>query len=299
MPEPRKLRVFICHASQDKPVVRELYQRLLAEQWIAPWLDEENLLPGQDWDMEIEKAVDGSEAVVVCLSENSVTKEGYVQKEIKNALDKAEEKPEETIFVIPLRFDDSSIPRRFKKWQYINYFPPDARDLSYERLLQSLDLRLKGIARKDAVSLGQLPVENHFSLFEMLAVGLLSGMIAISLVTLLTFGLCGWVGSLVGGFVASYVLLRRRRIISKSEGVRLGKAVGIVSGIPTFFTIPVQFFLIYLNRSQLAQSSLYENMTVVGIWGIGLIVCTGGIMSIVLGWVGGLLGSHYFASRWK
>ena len=55
MPD-RKLRVFICHALQDKPIVRELYQRLLAEGWIDPWLDEEKLLPGQDWDLEIEKA---------------------------------------------------------------------------------------------------------------------------------------------------------------------------------------------------------------------------------------------------
>lgn len=36
----RKLRVFLCHASQDKSIVRELYQRLLAEGWIDPWLDE-------------------------------------------------------------------------------------------------------------------------------------------------------------------------------------------------------------------------------------------------------------------
>jgi len=43
MPESRKLRVFLCHASQDKPIVRELYQRLFAEGWIDPWLDEEKL----------------------------------------------------------------------------------------------------------------------------------------------------------------------------------------------------------------------------------------------------------------
>ena len=55
MPD-RKLRVFLCHSSQDKPIVRELYQRLNAESWIDPWLDEAKLLPGQDWDMEIEKA---------------------------------------------------------------------------------------------------------------------------------------------------------------------------------------------------------------------------------------------------
>ena len=75
MPAKRKLRVFLCHASQDKPIVRELYQRLLAESWIDPWLDEEKLLPGQDWNLEIEKAVETSDAVIVCVSSTSVAKE--------------------------------------------------------------------------------------------------------------------------------------------------------------------------------------------------------------------------------
>jgi len=34
----RRLRVFLCHSSQDKPTVRELYQRLFAEGWIDLWL---------------------------------------------------------------------------------------------------------------------------------------------------------------------------------------------------------------------------------------------------------------------
>jgi hypothetical protein len=45
----KKLRVFLCHASQDKPAVRKLYASLKSEPWIDPWLDEENLLLGQDW----------------------------------------------------------------------------------------------------------------------------------------------------------------------------------------------------------------------------------------------------------
>ena len=44
----RKLKVFFCHSSDDKPAVRDLYQRLNSEGWIAPWLDEEKLYPGQD-----------------------------------------------------------------------------------------------------------------------------------------------------------------------------------------------------------------------------------------------------------
>jgi len=37
--EKRLLKVFLCHAPHNTPVVRELYQRLLAEGWIDPWLD--------------------------------------------------------------------------------------------------------------------------------------------------------------------------------------------------------------------------------------------------------------------
>ncbi len=43
----RKLRVFLCHASQDKPIVRELYQRLLAEGWIDAWLNEKKLFSAE------------------------------------------------------------------------------------------------------------------------------------------------------------------------------------------------------------------------------------------------------------
>ena len=63
----RPLRVFLCHSSNDKPAVRELYQKLRAEPWIQPWLDEEELYPGQDWNMEIEKAVEnGNQEKMIC-----------------------------------------------------------------------------------------------------------------------------------------------------------------------------------------------------------------------------------------
>jgi hypothetical protein len=42
------LRVFLCHSSHDKPKVRDLYQ-CLRRSGFAPWLDEENLIAGQDW----------------------------------------------------------------------------------------------------------------------------------------------------------------------------------------------------------------------------------------------------------
>jgi formylglycine-generating enzyme required for sulfatase activity len=134
----RKLRVFLCHASQDKPAVRGLYQRLAAEPWIEPWLDEESLLPGQDFDLEIYKATRDADAIIICLSKVSVAKEGYVNKEIRRALDIADEKPEGTIYVIPLRLDECDPSFAYlKKLQWVNYFTPNA----HEKLIKALRLR--------------------------------------------------------------------------------------------------------------------------------------------------------------
>jgi formylglycine-generating enzyme required for sulfatase activity len=147
MPEPRPLRVFLCHAKEDKPIVREMYRQLTAapqggdKGWLDIWLDEQKLLPGQEWDIEIEKAVEQADVVVVCLSSRSVDKEGYVQKEIRFVLNIADEKPEGTIFVVPLRLDDCVVPRRLRVWQYVDYFPKDRRKWAYQRLLESLKLR--------------------------------------------------------------------------------------------------------------------------------------------------------------
>ncbi len=154
MTETRKLRVFLCHSSQDKPIVRELYQRLNTEGWIDPWLDEEKLIPGQDWDFEIENSVESSDVILVCLSNGSVNKEGYIQRELKFALEVALEKPEGSIFIVPLRLEDCQIPRRLRSLQYIDYFPDNRKDISYKRLLSSFELcvQKKEINLKEAPS---------------------------------------------------------------------------------------------------------------------------------------------------
>ncbi len=132
----RALTIFLCHSSSDKPAVRELYRRLRTEN-ISPWLDEENLLPGQDWDREIAKAVRVTDIVIVCLSRSSVTKAGYVQREIKYALDVADEQPEGTIFLIPLKLEECNIPERLRRWHWVNYF----EESGYQRLMRSLRSR--------------------------------------------------------------------------------------------------------------------------------------------------------------
>ncbi len=143
----RPLRVFLCHSSNDKPAVRELYQKLRAEPWIQPWLDEEELYPGQDWNMEIEKAVEAADAIIVCLSKNSITKEGYVQRELRIVLDFADYKPEGTLYIIPVRLEECEPPRRLRAWQYADYFEGQ-RERALQRLLVSLKRRADSLDLK-------------------------------------------------------------------------------------------------------------------------------------------------------
>jgi hypothetical protein len=130
------LRVFLCHSSGDKPKVRDLYLRLRND-GLVPWLDEEELLPGFEWQVEIPKAVQNSDVVIVCLSNDSITKAGYVQKEIRQALDVADEQPEGTIFIIPVKLEECDVPKRLSRWQWVNLYSENG----YQRLLRSLNIR--------------------------------------------------------------------------------------------------------------------------------------------------------------
>lgn len=131
-----RARVFLCHSSTDKATVRNLYRRL-DEDGVAPWLDEEDLLPGEEWDHAIRRAVRESDFVAVCLSSASTTRSGYVHKEIKEALDVADEQPEGTIFVIPVRLEECEVPSRLSHLHWVDLFV----DGGYARLLRALGTR--------------------------------------------------------------------------------------------------------------------------------------------------------------
>jgi tetratricopeptide (TPR) repeat protein len=136
------LHIFLCHASGDKVRVRELYHRLQADGYTV-WLDEENLLPGQNWRTEIELAIEKTDIVLVCLTKEAINKNGFVQREKNYALEVAEEKPEGSIFIIPLKFEECEVPQRLRKFQWLDYFV----DGSYDRLKKSLEFRANQSAK--------------------------------------------------------------------------------------------------------------------------------------------------------
>ncbi len=133
---PRPLRVFLCHSSADKAAVRRL-SRLLAEGGAAPWLDEEQLIPGQDWRRAIPSAVESSDVALVCLSRDAVIREGYLRDEIAFALTVAERRPEGEIFLVPLLLEPCDVPARLARWHWVSLAEPQGMG----RLLRALRAR--------------------------------------------------------------------------------------------------------------------------------------------------------------
>ncbi len=129
-------RVFLCHGKEDKDAVRTLY-RQLEKDGFNPWFDEEDIIPGQEWEPVIKEAVREAEIVLVCLSKSSTTRRGFAQKEIRIALEVAEKLPDGEIYIIPLRLEECEVPQRLGKWQWVDLFHPQG----YERLVRALQVK--------------------------------------------------------------------------------------------------------------------------------------------------------------
>lgn len=144
------LSLFLCHASDDKPAVRHIHQRL-SGYGVDVWLDEERILPGQNWSEEISRAVRDSDTVLICLSRGSITKKGFVQREIRFALEVAAEQPQGTIYLIPARLEECEIPGFLRSVHCVDLFASNG----WDKLLKALrsktrDLRLSGATTRGA-----------------------------------------------------------------------------------------------------------------------------------------------------
>lgn len=135
----RPLKVFLCYAHADRDAVRGLYNHL-TQDGVDAWLDKAKLLPGQDWELEIRKAVREADVVVVCLS-NQFNQRGFRQKEVRLALDTAMEIPEGEIFIIPARLEECDTLESLRRLHWVDLF----EDNGYKKLKQSLGLRAEQV----------------------------------------------------------------------------------------------------------------------------------------------------------
>jgi hypothetical protein len=136
--EPSEKRPFISYAREDSEHARRLYQDLRSI-GATPWLDAEELIGGQEWEPAIRLAVRECTHFLALISEKSVNKRGFVQKELRQALELLDELPPDRVFVIPIRLDNSSpAHERLARLHWIDLFP-DYNE-GFRRIVASLGI---------------------------------------------------------------------------------------------------------------------------------------------------------------
>jgi hypothetical protein len=120
----KQLQIFLLYARSDKQAVQRLYHRIVKD-GARTWLDEQNILPGQDWAYEIRKTIWKSDIVVVCISKQFNKQGGFRHEELRIALEKANGLPEGEIFLIPARLEKCDMPEPLRRWQRVDLFESD------------------------------------------------------------------------------------------------------------------------------------------------------------------------------
>jgi hypothetical protein len=135
--------VFVSYSHEDAEIIRCLAENIDVDGFETWW--DRKLIPGQEFDREIEKNVSNSKCVVVAWSKHSVDSR-WVRAEASEAL--AQKK------IVPAQIGDCSIPIEFRHIQvaYLAGWNGDRSNYEYRQLLSGIR-NFSGHAK---------PTENHW-----------------------------------------------------------------------------------------------------------------------------------------
>jgi hypothetical protein len=63
--------IFLCHNREDKPAIREIWQKL-AEKGVKPWLDEKETKPKTSWQMSLGQQIESIKSAAVFVGESGI-----------------------------------------------------------------------------------------------------------------------------------------------------------------------------------------------------------------------------------
>ncbi|MEL6225035.1 MAG: toll/interleukin-1 receptor domain-containing protein, partial [Cyanobacteria bacterium J06627_8] len=141
-----KKHIFLSYCRDNKQAVTALYADLIKAGEQVWW--DQDILPGQDWKLEIRKAMKDAYAVLICFSKETQARTTTgIYPEALDAIGEFRNYAPGNIFLIPVRLSECDIPmfeigptRTLADLQYIDLFPAAQRDKAFQKLIRSLQL---------------------------------------------------------------------------------------------------------------------------------------------------------------
>lgn len=124
--------VFLSHSSKDKPVVRELAERLRSD-GLRVWFDEWVIEPDNPIPLAIERGLESSRTLVLVMSENAFGSDwGTLERHTARFRNPTNEDRR----FIPLRLDDCRIKETLRHFAYVDWRTAD--DAVYRNMLNTI-----------------------------------------------------------------------------------------------------------------------------------------------------------------
>ncbi|MBY5554130.1 TIR domain-containing protein [Rhizobium leguminosarum] len=114
------MKIFVGYASQDINAAREVVS-FLESLGQEVWFDKRSLIGGDEWDAERKAAQEDADLIVHLCSQQILTRKGVVNREIRETLRLAEDRPFGSNLVVFIRLDDIQLPAEFRRYQYIDF----------------------------------------------------------------------------------------------------------------------------------------------------------------------------------
>jgi len=130
--------IFLCHSSEDKPIVRPIAQELTIR-GSQVWLDEAEILVGDSILEKIQDGIERSDYLGIVLSKKSV-ESVWVKKEVEAGLILEIEAREAK--VIPILIEECRIPLFLKSKKYADMTSPELYDNAIEDIAKRLKANL-------------------------------------------------------------------------------------------------------------------------------------------------------------
>lgn len=134
----QRKQIFMIHSRADLEQAQTLSSKL-KEMGFNPWLDVENLVPGQKWANATMQALEESSVALFLVSKNSTDQETAVGKELTAALRIMRSHAETDSPVIPVKLGNSDVPKELKGIHWVDLHEDKELDrlrLGLERALQ-------------------------------------------------------------------------------------------------------------------------------------------------------------------
>lgn len=116
-------RLFVSYAREDRRQVENIVS-YLRDAGVRTWVDYMDLLPGAKWRNAISSAIADCRYFLALISAHTLSKKGFVQREVRTAWSVADEYPDTDIFIMPARLEPCHVrDPRFSELNWVDLFP--------------------------------------------------------------------------------------------------------------------------------------------------------------------------------